>query len=128
YIQNALGVDYSNATSGLTADNVQAAIDELAAELADQTDDQLLQNFQINGANLEISIEDGNTVSVAIADLITAINTDEQEITAFSIFPVNNTLTISIYNLSLHDALPISYIQNALGVDYSNATSGLTAD
>ncbi|MCG2462965.1 collagen-like protein, partial [Flavobacteriaceae bacterium F89] len=33
------------------------------------TDNQNLQNFEVNGTNLEISIEDGNTVSVPIADI-----------------------------------------------------------
>lgn len=37
---------------------------------ATDTDEQLLQNFQINGGNLEISIENGNTVSVPLATIL----------------------------------------------------------
>ena len=32
------------------------------------TDEQDLENFQVNGTNLEISIEDGNTVSVPLSN------------------------------------------------------------
>lgn len=60
--QTASQVSFNNTTSGLTAGNVQAAIDELAASGTIDTDNQTL-NFN-TGTNI-LGIEDGNTVDLS---------------------------------------------------------------
>ncbi len=67
---------YDNTTSGLTATDTQAALDELSAG---STDDQ---NLTLSGTDL--SIEDGNSI-----DLSGFVSTDDQQLTL-----VTNTLTL----------------------------------
>ena len=60
--QTAAEVTYNNVVSGLTAIDVQAALDELAAG---STDDQTIST---DGSAGNISIEDGNTIAININD------------------------------------------------------------
>ncbi|AZQ57576.1 hypothetical protein EJ994_01690 [Maribacter sp. MJ134] len=92
------------------------------------TDNQNLENFQVNGANLELGIVDGNVVSVPLADITAGVNTDDQalslaagniltledggtvdltpyldntddqQITAFSLDNTTNILTLTLEN------------------------------
>ncbi|WP_143751902.1 beta strand repeat-containing protein [Maribacter sp. 4U21] len=89
-IQDAVGVDFT-AAGNTTSTNVQDAIEEIQTELdgVDGTDDQNLENFQVNGVNLEISIQDGNTVSVPLVD----IDTDNQTASEVSVADVGGNFT-----------------------------------
>ncbi|KAG1647776.1 Collagen alpha-2(I) chain [Nymphon striatum] len=70
--QVANEVRYDNSTSGLTADQVQAAIDELANE---STDDQNISGSGLSGTNLTIGIENGTN---EVVNLSTLVGTDDQ--------------------------------------------------
>ncbi|SFR31625.1 hypothetical protein SAMN04490243_0298, partial [Robiginitalea myxolifaciens] len=109
--QTAAEVTYDNSTSGLTASDVQAAIDEVAAG---STDDQ---NLTLSGNTL--SIEDGNNVDLSgYLD-----NTDDQNLTLSG-----NTLSIEDgNNVDLSGYLDNTDDQTAAEVTYDNSTSGLTA-
>src|SRR5690606_33964838 len=80
-------VSFDNSGSSLTSTDVESALKELESLIGNlqNTDEQQLQNFRIQGNNLEITIERGNTVSVPLADLIAAIDSDAQTIETFSI-------------------------------------------
>jgi len=64
--QTAAEVNYNNGTSGLIAENVQNAIDELASNSTINTDNQELD---FNNTNNTLSIDRGNTVD--LSDLAT---------------------------------------------------------
>ncbi|WP_394751359.1 beta strand repeat-containing protein, partial [Spongiimicrobium salis] len=76
---------YDGTTSGLTATNVQDAIDQLASG---STDDQQLT---LAAGNI-LTLEDGGTVNLTpFLD-----NTDNQQITAFSLDNTSNELTLTL--------------------------------
>ena len=52
-----------------------------AADNDTDTDDQTLSNFTLTGSTLEITIEDGNTVTVDLSSLDTDTDTDDQALT-----------------------------------------------
>ncbi|WP_446776668.1 beta strand repeat-containing protein [Macellibacteroides fermentans] len=88
-------------TLELTGNDLVSTVNGIASAPAvdlskylDNTDAQTLSNFRINGTNLEITIENGNTVSVPVADLVAAINTDNQTITNLSL--TGNTLSVTL--------------------------------
>ncbi|MDV7141034.1 hypothetical protein R3X28_19280, partial [Maribacter sp. TH_r10] len=60
----------------------------------DNTDEQDLLDFQVNGSNLEISIENGNTVSVPLADITTGVDTNTV-ITSYAIDATDTNLVIT---------------------------------
>ncbi|MEZ2414535.1 beta strand repeat-containing protein, partial [Muriicola sp. E247] len=70
--QTAAEVTYDNTTSGLTAVDVQAAIDEVAAG---STDDQNISGSGLAGNILTIGIENGTNETV---DLSALVGTDDQ--------------------------------------------------
>ncbi|WP_431170872.1 hypothetical protein [Robiginitalea biformata] len=80
--QTAAEVSYDNSTSGLTAGDTQAAIDELAAG---STDDQNLTGASLTGNTLQIDIEDGSSASVDLSTLVDDADAD----------PTNELQTIS---------------------------------
>ena len=73
--QTAAEVTYDNTTSGLTAADVQAALDEVAAG---STDDQNISGSGLAGNILTIGIENGTNETV---DLSALVGTDDQNIT-----------------------------------------------
>jgi hypothetical protein len=92
--QTAAEVSFDDTNAGLGSTDVQGAIEALDTAIADavasSTDDQTIDTFQINGDNLELSLEnDGEAVkTVALADLATAIDTDDQDASEVSLSPV----------------------------------------
>lgn len=64
--------------------------------VAGSTDDQNLTSATLNGTILTIDIEDGNSVSVDLANLQDGIGTDDQNLTSAVL--TGNLLTISIEN------------------------------
>ena len=80
------------------------------------TDDQIITNFALNGNNLTLTIENGNTVNVDLSQYLD--NTDDQNLTGAVLDPNTNILTISIEN-----GTPVS-------VDLSSlvGSAGVTAD
>ena len=86
------------------------------------TDDQDLQNFQINGANLEISIQDGNTVSIPLADISARVDTNT----------TNASITEDGTNLILTDSegatvtIPLADIAGAVNTDNQTLAEVLT--
>ncbi|MEZ2416228.1 beta strand repeat-containing protein, partial [Muriicola sp. E247] len=76
--QTAAEVTYDNTTSGLTAVDVQAAIDEVAAG---STDDQNISGSGLAGTNLTIGIENG---AAEVVDLSSLVGTDDQNLSTDS--------------------------------------------
>ncbi|MEM6316046.1 MAG: tail fiber domain-containing protein [Bacteroidota bacterium] len=61
----------------------------------DNTDDQQIQNFAIDGANiLTLTLEDGGTQMVDLSPYLD--NTDDQQIQTFAINPTTNILTLAL--------------------------------
>ncbi|RNC91664.1 MAG: hypothetical protein ED555_00625 [Allomuricauda sp.] len=86
--QNAAEVPYDNTTSGLTATDTQAAIDEIAASVIVDTDDQTVDEFQIVADQLSISLQDDG-VAPSTVDLSPYLdNTDNQ---TADLVPYDNT-------------------------------------
>ena len=84
---------YNNATSGLIATDVQAAIDEV---VLGSVDDQNLTGASLSGTNiLQIDIENGGSTTVDLSPLDDA-GTDDQNISGSSLIGTN--LTIGIEN------------------------------
>lgn len=111
--QTATEVTYSNATSGLTATDVQAAIDEV--ELRVDTNDAKVSNVTTNlgtanntATNIDVTSSDGTEATLpsatpSLAGLMSA--TDKTKL----------------------DGISDTDDQNASEVPYTNTTSGLTA-
>ena len=72
--QDASQVSYDNTTSGLTATDTQAAIDEIAAAGGGNPTDELNTTFAVNAGILEIT-DAGGTLGVPL----TSIDTDDQD-------------------------------------------------
>ena len=91
--QTAAEVTYDNTISGLTATDVKAALDEVAAG---STDDQNLTGATLSGANvLQIDIENGGSTTVDLSSLDDS-GTDDQNISGSGL--AGNILTIGIEN------------------------------
>ncbi len=123
---NANSNPYDNTTSGLTATDVQAALDEVATG---STDDQNISGSGLAGNILTIGIENGTNETV---DLSALVGTDDQNLTGASLSGAN-ILQIDIENggsttvdlSSLDDSGTDD--QTAAEVTYDNTVSGLTA-
>jgi hypothetical protein len=125
--QTAAEVTYDNTTSGLTAGDVQAAIDEVAAG---STDDQNISGSNLTGTNLTIGIENGAS---EVVDLSSLVGTDDQNIQNLAIDTGTNILTVGIED-GTSQTVDLSHLddagtddQTAAEVTYDNTTSGLTA-
>src|SRR5690554_5997426 len=102
---NADAIAYDNATSGLTATNVQAALDELA-NLANNLTDELIDNG------------DGTYTHIAVDNTPITFDTNR----------VNVTVSGGVYTFLDGQGNPITSIDtNANALPYDNTTSGLTA-
>ncbi len=88
--QTAAEVTYDNTASGLTATEVQAALDEVAAG---STDDQNIAGSGLAGNILTIGIENGTNETV---DLSALVGTDDQNISGSGLSGTD--LTIGIEN------------------------------
>ncbi|MFC7525385.1 hypothetical protein ACFQRK_15595, partial [Parapedobacter sp. GCM10030251] len=124
---NADAIAYSNANSGLTATEVQAAIDELAGG---QGNIDLVDN---GDGHVTLVKPDGTTAKVAKSDVTpngdgtyTFTNNDGGDVTIDA-----NTLTITeaggVYTFTDAKGLLEEIDTNADAIAYSNANSGLTA-
>ena len=82
-------------------------------------DDQNLTNATLNGTILTIEIEDGNPVSVDLANLQDGIGTDDQNLT-------NAYLTGSILTIEIENGSPVSVDLSGLAVVL--ADNGLSID
>ncbi|MDG1573174.1 hypothetical protein OZ410_12660, partial [Robiginitalea sp. M366] len=124
--QTAAEVTYSNATSGLTATDVQAAIDEVAAG---STDDQNISGSGLAGTTLTIGIENGTGETVDLSSLVNDADADPTNEYNTGISFDGTTLTVT--DAGGNQSVDISGVstddQTAAEVTYSNATSGLTA-
>ncbi|MGW9685650.1 hypothetical protein [Flagellimonas sp. 2504JD1-5] len=129
--QTAAEVTYDNTTSGLTATDTQAAIDEVAAG---STDDQNIESLGVDvGTNvLTVGIENGTSQTVDLSHLDDA-GTDDQNIESLGVDLGTNVLTVGIEN-GTSQTVDLSHLddagtddQTAAEVTYDNTTSGLTA-
>ncbi|WP_133118655.1 beta strand repeat-containing protein, partial [Maribacter sp. 4G9] len=124
--QTAGEVTYDNSTSGLTAGDVQSAIDEV---VAGSTDDQNISGSSFNGATneLTIGIEGGTSETVDLSGLV---GTDDQNLIGATL-DGSNQLQIDIEGGSSATVDLSSLVgtddQTAGEVTYDNSTSGLTA-
>ncbi|RNC91558.1 MAG: hypothetical protein ED555_00005, partial [Allomuricauda sp.] len=117
--QTAAEVTYDNSTSGLTATDVQAAIDEVAAG---STDDQTVST---DGTAGNLSIEDGNSITLNVDDA-DADPTNEYN-TGIGFDGANLTITDGGGNQTIDISGVSTDDQTAAEVSYDNSTSGLTA-
>ena len=90
--QTAAEVTYDNTTSGLTATDVQAAIDEVSAG---STDDQNISGSGLAGTTLTIGIENGTNETVDLSSLVDDADADptNEYNTGVSFDGVNLTVT-----------------------------------
>lgn len=82
------------------------------AETLIDTDDQNITDFSINGKTLQITIEDGNTRTVDLSDLVNE-GSDDQKITNFSLNGSVLKITIEDGNtrtVDLKSIIPDSYL------------------
>ena len=128
----AANIAYNNATSGLTATDVQAAIDELAADLGDI-------ELRDNGdATFSLLAPDGTTVLGTVSKanltdegdgLFTFTNQDGTDV-QFDVRTVHVEFNNATNAYDFHDnagTVIASIDLNAANIAYNNATSGLTA-
>ncbi|QBA63569.1 hypothetical protein [Muriicola soli] len=115
--QTAAEVTYDNTTSGLTAVDVQAAIDEVAAG---STDDQNISGSGLAGTNLTIGIENGAS---EVVDLSSLVGTDDQDLTGASLSGAN-ILQIDIENGS-STTVDLSSLDDSGTDDQNISGSGL---
>ena len=71
--------------------------------LKGSSDDQVVTEFTLNGNNLTISIEGGNTTTVDLTPIIGSANTDDQTITEMTLVGTNLSITIEDGNTSSVD-------------------------
>src|SRR5690554_1982228 len=129
---NASNVDFDNTTSGLTATDVQAALDELATQIGDL---DLIDNLD---GTFSLMAPDGITVlgTVSKSDLtdegdglFTFTNNDGSDV-QFDVRSVEVVFDAAsnVYNfLDAAGAVIASIDMNASNVAFDNTTSGLTA-
>src|SRR5690606_33406772 len=129
---NASNVAYDNATSGLTATDVQAAIDELATQIGDL---DLVDNLD---GTFSLMAPDGTTVLGAVSKsdltdegdgLFTFTNNDGSDV-QFDVRSVEVVFdaATNVYNFFDSTGAVIASIDmDASNVAYDNVTSGLTA-
>ncbi|WP_158657168.1 beta strand repeat-containing protein [Maribacter cobaltidurans] len=120
--QTAAEVAYDNSTSGLTAGDVQSAIDEVAAG---STDDQNLTGATLNGSNqLQIDIEGGTSATV---DLSSLVGTDDQTASEVNIADAGGNFTATDVEGALSElAADSTDDQNISGSGFNGATNELT--
>ena len=79
----ATNINYDGTTSGLTATDVQSALDEVAANVAADGDtdstNELNTGFGVNGVNLEIT-DNGGVLQVPLSAITAGVNTDDQNL------------------------------------------------
>ncbi|WP_420321912.1 beta strand repeat-containing protein [Flagellimonas sp.] len=116
--QTAAEVTYDNTTSGLTATDTQAAIDEVAAG---STDDQNIESLGVDlGTNiLTVGIENGTSQTVDLSHLDDA-GTDDQNIESLGIDVGTNILTVGIEN-GTSQTVDLSHLDDA-GTDDQTAS------
>src|SRR5690554_6360224 len=129
---NASNVDFDNTTSGLTATDVQAALDELATQIGDL---DLIDNLD---GTFSLMAPDGVTVLGTVsksdltdegAGLFTFTNNDGSDV-QFDVRSVEVVFDAAsnVYNfLDAAGAVIASIDMNASNVAFDNTTSGLTA-
>src|SRR5690606_29564223 len=124
---NAEAIAYSNATSGLAATEVQAAIDELAGgqgtiDLVDNGDGKVTL-VKPDGTTATVDRSDDNTTGL---ETRTYTNCDRRDVIIAA-----NTLTITaagaLSPCTQRNPRPKLFAYTALSRSYSNATSGLAA-
>ena len=106
----ASDIDYSNTTSGLTATDVQAAIDEIDSSVD-------TANTQLTNLNTRVTTIENKPVQTA--------KTESYDHTTSGLTATNTNDAIDEVNAKVEDL--ISSIDDASMVDYDNTTSGLTA-
>src|SRR5690554_1207411 len=129
---NASNVDFDNTTSGLTATDVQAALDELATQIGDL---DLVDNLD---GTVSLMAPDGVTVLGTVsksdltdegAGLFTFTNNDGSDVQfdVRSVEVVFDAASNSYNFLDAAGAVIASIDMNASNVAFDNTTSGLTA-
>ncbi|WP_179955126.1 beta strand repeat-containing protein, partial [Maribacter luteus] len=131
--ESVTGLTFDGTTSILTLTQDGAGNETVNLSALD-TDEQDLQNFQVNGSNLEVSIENGNTVSVPLSDITAGVDTDTQytagnglNLNGSNVFTAvvdpatNNALSVSASGLLATDD------QNAGEVTFDDSTASLGA-
>ncbi|MEH1006675.1 hypothetical protein VDP25_02950 [Winogradskyella sp. ECml5-4] len=87
-------------------------------------DNQKITNFSVIGSNLSITLENGNTASVPLADIIG--NTDSNIANTNLTLDANRTLTTGNYDLNIDaNTLVIDGSANEVGIGVSNPTAKL---
>ena len=121
--QTAGEVSYSNSTSGLAAENVQSAIDEIAA--SGSTDDQQITDFSLSGSSLNLTLEDGGSETVDLSSLAGAGGTDDQQVTDFSLS--GNILTLTLEDGGTNTVDLSVYLDNTDDQDLAEVLSNGTS-
>ncbi len=96
--QTAAEVTYDNTTSGLTAGDTQAALDELAAG---STDDQTIDGLSISGGVINLSLEDDGAAPVTLDIISNDPNNDISAGTDGALYLNVASVTISETNTTL---------------------------
>lgn len=124
-LQDAVEVPYDNVTSGLTATDAQAAIDELAAQ-PDNVDDadndsanEVNTGFAVNTGNLEIT-DSGGTLPVAVTD-IAPVQVVENTVTDDGIVVILTGSTVSV----TFDSSELATVTGAFTSDQADTAAGV---
>ncbi|MDV7139443.1 hypothetical protein R3X28_11175, partial [Maribacter sp. TH_r10] len=119
-----------NVTVGGTYPNFTIDVPDATVD----TDEQDLQNFQVNGSNLEISIENGNTVSVPLSDITAGVDTDTQYTAGNGLNLNGSNVFTAVVDPATNNALSVSGSgllatddQNAGEVTFDDSTATLGA-
>ncbi|SDR91475.1 hypothetical protein SAMN05192545_0413 [Maribacter dokdonensis] len=124
--QNATEVPYDNTTSGLTAANTQAAIDELAGAGFVDTDEQNIEGSILTGDVLTIGIEGGNNQDVSLATF--ALDTEvATAIAASDTADGDKSDTNEIQNITSTNG-SVTVTPSATGNDFDLAVPGSSDD
>ncbi|MDV7141012.1 hypothetical protein R3X28_19170, partial [Maribacter sp. TH_r10] len=119
-----------NVTVGGTYPNFTIDVPDATVD----TDEQDLQNFQVNGSNLEVSIENGNTVSVPLSDITAGVDTDTQYTAGNGLNLNGSNVFTAVVDPATNNALSVSGSgllatddQNAGEVTFDDSTATLGA-
>ncbi|MDG1573173.1 hypothetical protein OZ410_12655, partial [Robiginitalea sp. M366] len=117
---------YDNVVSGLTATDVQAAIDEVAAG---STDDQNISGSGLAGTTLTIGIENGTSETVDLSSLVNDADADptNEYNTGISFDGTNLTVTDAGGNQSVDISGVSTDDQTAAEVSIADAAANFTA-
>ncbi|MFK5972879.1 MAG: hypothetical protein QM485_06315, partial [Flavobacteriaceae bacterium] len=119
--QTASEVTYDNTASGLSALNVQDAIDEINTG---STDNQNLTGASLSGVSvLQIDIEDGISTTVDLSALDNS-GTDNQNIESLAVDVGTNVLTVGIED-GTSQTVDLSHLDDAGTDDQNISGSGL---